>query len=113
METDPKKLEALKHSTPPTNASDLKTFLGMTNYSSCFIRNYSKKTEILRELLKENVKWEWSDRHQNCFDELKEALQSDNVLGCFKVNAITKVIVDASPTGLGAMLLQEQTYESF
>ena len=46
--------------------------------------------------------------HQGCFEELKASLQNDNVLGCFQVTAKTKLIVDASPTGLGAMLVQEQ-----
>ena len=46
--------------------------------------------------------------HQQSFENLKSSLQEDSCLGCFETNAKTKVVVDASPTGLGTMLLQEQ-----
>ena len=99
MEADPMKIEAIKMAEPPANVSELKSFLGMTNYSSQFIKNYSSKTAKRREFLVEKKKW---------FDELKLSLQGSNVLGCFDVNASTKIIADASPTGLGAMLVQTQ-----
>ena len=108
MEPDPNKLEAIRVAVPPKTVLDLKSFLGMTNYSSNFIPNYSSKTAKLRELLISGKTWEWNHDHQKCFDELKLALQGSNVLGCFDVNARTKVVVDASPFGLGAMLLQTQ-----
>ena len=79
MEPDPKKVEALKHAEPPSTVTDLKSFLGMANYSSYFISIYSQKTAILRDLLKDNEKWEWADTHQKYFDELKEELQRDRV----------------------------------
>ena len=47
-------------------------------------------------------------KHKRCFDELKKSLQGPNVLGCFDVAANTKAIADASPVGLGAMLVQTQ-----
>ena len=108
MKPDPAKVEALENADPPTNLSELKSFLGMTNYSSPFIRNYSDKTATLRELLNKSKKWEWTIKHQQCFDDLKKSLQGPNVLGYFDVTASTKVIVDASPVGLGAMLVQTQ-----
>ena len=108
MQPDPLKVEALKTAEPPSNVSGLKSFLGMTNYSSQFIKNYANKTAKLRELLVEKNKWEWNYAHQKSFETLKHALQESNVLGCFDTKAITKVIVDASPTGLGAMLVQTQ-----
>ena len=108
MEADPMKIEAIKMAEPPANVLELKSVLGMTNYSSQFIKNYSSKTAKLRELLVEKKKWEWNHEHRACFDELKLSLQGSNVLGCFDVNASTKVIADASPTGLGAMLVQTQ-----
>ena len=106
MGADPMKIEAIKMAEPPANVSELKSFLGMTNYSSQFIKTYSSKMAKLRELLVENKKWEWNHEHRACFDELKLSLQGSNVLGCFDVNASTKIIT--SPTGLEAMLVQTQ-----
>ena len=96
MEPDPCKIEALKNAKPPANVSELKSFLGMTNYSSQFIRNYSDRTAKIRELLSRNNKWNWTDDHQKCCNELKNSLHGENVLGCFDIKTNTKVIVDAS-----------------
>ena len=46
--------------------------------------------------------------HESCFNELKILLQGSRELGCFVITAPTKVMVDTSPSGLGAMLLQTQ-----
>ena len=45
------------------------------------------------------------------FDELKKRLASAETLGYFGKNAHTKVIADASPVGLGAVLVQQQGEE--
>ena len=108
MEPDPMKVDAIEKAEPPANVSELKSFLGMTNYSCRFIRNYSDKTAKLRELLREKNEWQWTDEHQRCFDDLQDLIQGTNVLGCFNIKAHTKVIVDASPTEVGAMLVQTQ-----
>ena len=39
------------------------------------------------------------------FEALKEVLSCELVLACFRLNAPTYVISDASPVGLGAILL--------
>jgi len=48
---------------------------------------------------------------QESFDELKKRLSSADTLGYFDKNAPTKVIADASPVGLGALLVQQQGEE--
>ena len=63
---------------------------------------------MLLELLSGKQKWIWTEEHQKCFDDLKGSLEGSNALGCFSNSAVTKVIVDASPVGLGAMLVQMQ-----
>ena len=70
--------------------------------------DYSDKTQKLRELLKHDFNWVWTDDHELAFNNLKKCLSKDTVLGCFEVRAPTKVIVDASPSGILAMLIQTQ-----
>ena len=100
MEPNPRKIEALQQADTPSNVSELKSFLGMAKSM--------EKTEKLRKLLSSDTKWNWTEEHQHSFENLKSSLQEDSCSGCFETNAETKVIVDASPSGLGAMLLQEQ-----
>ena len=45
---------------------------------------------------------------QQSFDELKKRVSSAETLGYFDKNAPIKMIADASPVGLGAVLVQEQ-----
>ena len=54
----PRKVEAIKESEVPTNPSEVRSFLSMTNYVGRFVKNYSSITVPLRELTKQNVKFE-------------------------------------------------------
>ena len=53
----------------------------------------------------------WDQEQQQSFDELKKRLASAEILGYFDKNAQTKVIADASPVGVGAVLVQQQGEE--
>ena len=47
IDPGPDKVDALQNLCAPTNQTQLRSFLGMTNYSSQFIQNYSKLSEPL------------------------------------------------------------------
>ena len=47
---DPKKIDAFANTKQPTTVSEVRSLLGMANYSSKFIKNYATITEPLREL---------------------------------------------------------------
>ena len=107
LSPDPKKVEAVKAFHKPEDAKALKSFIGMATYSSRFIKNYSIITAPLRELLKKNCLWEWSAEHDTAFNNIKSALSSDTVMSYYDSRKSTTVIVDGSPVGLGAILIQE------
>ena len=71
---DPDKVDALQNLRAPTNQTQPRSFLGMTNYSSQFIQNYSTLSEPLRELTRKKTRWVWTDKHQKCFETLKKHL---------------------------------------
>ena len=58
------------------------------------------------------MKFERGSRQQQSFEQLKLLLASAETLAFFDINAPTQVIADASPVGLGAVLVQEQHVES-
>ena len=60
---DPDKVDALQNLRAPTNQTQLRSFLGMTNYSSQFIQNYSTLSEPLLELTRKKTRWVWTDKH--------------------------------------------------
>ena len=104
---DPDKVVSLKEAEPPTDKKELRSFLGMTNFSSKFISNYATLTHPLRNLLRKSVQWHWIDEHQKAFEMLKNALKVDTFLNYYDTSLErTEVICDASPVGVGAMLVQ-------
>lgn len=107
ISADPAKIQAIKSAKSPTNTSEVKSFLGMTNYVSRFIQDYSTITQPIRILTQKNMVWKWETKQQLVFEKLKNSLTSDTVMSYYDQNKSTEIVVDASPVGLGAILSQE------
>nr|XP_034319592.1 uncharacterized protein K02A2.6-like [Crassostrea gigas] len=107
ISADPAKIQAIKSAKSPTNTSEVKSFLGMTNYVSRFIQDYSTITQPIRILTQKNMAWKWETKQQLAFEKLKNSLTSDTVMSYYDQTKSTEVVVDASPVGLGAILSQE------
>ena len=102
------KVDAIKNVAVPESASEVRSFLGMANFSCHFIPNYSNLTYPLRELTKKNVKFEWTAESQKAFDNIKEQLSIKCLNTYYDPNRETKVIVDGSKKdGIGAILAQK------
>ena len=56
---------------PPKNVHDVRRYLGMSGYYRTSLPNYAKVAEPLIDLTRKNVRFHWTDRHQEAFDELK------------------------------------------
>lgn len=104
---DPKKVEALSNTKQPTTVSEVRSLLGTANYSSKFIRNYATITAPLRELTCKNTRFTWTSKHQAAYETLKQALIDSPVMSHFDTSKETSVLVDASPVGLSAILIQK------
>ena len=82
--------------------------LGVCGYVFKFIPNYAELVEPLRRLTRQSIWWTWGKEQVKSFEELKRALSNEPVLACFKLDCPTVLVTDASPVGLGGVLLQEQ-----
>ena len=102
----PRKIEAIQAMTPASNVSELQSYLGMVNYCGRFIKDLATVTAPLRQLTKKNVTFEWKPCHQEDFEKLQNLLTEKKVMAYFNLTKHTQLIVDASPTGLGAILLR-------
>ena len=106
------KVQAVQNATRPTCASEVRSFLGLVNYNGRFIQNLATKSEPLRKLTRQNVPFVWTQKEEEAFQKLKDEISKAETLGYFDLNAEeTRIIADASPVGLGAVLVQKQKGE--
>ena len=91
----------------PKSASDVRSFLGLANYSSRFIPHFATLSEPPRRLTRKEKPFEFGPE-QKSFECLKQKMAEACTLAYFDKNALTKIITDASTVGLGAVLVQEQ-----
>ena len=102
------KVKAITDATEPKNASELRSFLGLAVFNARFIPDFATITEPLRRLTHQNEKYEFGERQKTAFQKLKTAMSEAKTLSYFDPKATTRLITDASPVGLGAVLIQIQ-----
>lgn len=100
------KIIAIKQFREPNTAEEVRSFLGLVNFVGKFIPNLATVTEPLRKLTRQSNTFEWTEIQQKAFDQLKNHLSCESTLGYYDVNDRTQIIADASPVGLGAILIQ-------
>lgn len=130
IETDPDKVAALKTWPKPNNLKELRTFLGFCGYYRRFVKDYSKIVKPLNELtagyppLRKRTKTtvnpekyynpkdlfgdRWTPACQAAFDTIIEKLTTAPILGFADPKLSYILHTDASASGLGAALYQEQ-----
>lgn len=60
----------------------------------------------MRELIKAGAGFNWQEEHQRAFETLKSAVKNVTELAYFEPQRRTRVVADASPVALGAVLVQ-------
>ncbi|XP_058456465.1 uncharacterized protein K02A2.6-like [Malaya genurostris] len=103
---DTDKLESIRNFRAPCSKEETRSFLGLVNYVGKFIPNLATLTDPLRQLTKQQNKFTWNSDHQVAFDNLKRYMTNPVTLGYFDDDDQTQLIADASPVGLGAVLIQ-------
>ena len=104
---DPGKMQDVLNWKPPTNVSEIHSFLGLAGYYRRFIEGFSKLAKPMTALLEKNAKFVWSDKCQANFDELKKRLTTAPLLILPDLSKNFSIYCDASCLGLGCVLMQE------
>ena len=93
---------------PPSNITELRAFLGLTNYYRDYIGHYAEIASPLYELLKKGVTWRWLDEQNRAFNEVKEAFMDADGLAHPNSTDLFILDTDASLDGIGGVLSQVQ-----
>ena len=102
------KVQGISERLRPTNLKQLRSFLGAVNQFNKFIPDLAKLCFPFRTLLKKDNEWNWNTEQENAFTAVNEAIKKATTLNHFKRNCPLRIICDASKSGLGAVLQQEE-----
>ena len=108
VNADPEKVEAMRSYTRLQNLKQLRSFLGLVSYCRRFIPRFSQVAAPLYALTKKDVPYYWTAQCQHTFDQLKQTLTQAPVLVFPHFSKTFILETDASGTGLGAVLSQNQ-----
>lgn len=104
---DPEKIKAMVHWPKPCNIKKVRWFLGLTGYYWRFFKTYGVIERALIDMLKKD-QFMWGEAAQKSFENLKSAMVTVLVLILPDFNRPIILESDASRTGLGDVLMQEQ-----
>lgn len=100
------KVAAIKSFRQPKSSEEVRSYLGLATYVGKFIPDLATITEALRMLTRKDEPFRWETEQEEAFQKLKGIMSDKMTLGYYDVNDRTQLYCDASPVGLGAVLVQ-------
>ncbi|WKA06678.1 hypothetical protein VitviT2T_024568 [Vitis vinifera] len=108
IEVDKAKVELIVKLPSPTTVKEVRQFLGHAGFYRRFIKDFSKLSKPLCELLAKDAKFIWDERCQKSFDQLKQFLTTTPIVRAPNWQLPFEVMCDASDFAIGAVLGQRK-----
>jgi len=86
---------------------DVQKFLGLANYYRWFVKDFAMIAKPLYEITRKDKKWNWGERQQKAFEELKKRFTMKPVLVTLDLDREMRVEVDTSDFVTGEVLLMK------
>ena len=106
----PEKLESIQKILPPRTPKEVKQFLGLIGYYCKFVPRFSDLAQLLNELKREHVAFEWTPICQESFEMLKTSLMTQPILTYPDPSLPYVLFTDASKYAWACVLMQEKTH---
>ncbi|XP_061715536.1 uncharacterized protein K02A2.6-like [Cydia pomonella] len=98
------KLDAISKAATPTNAKELRSFLGLVNFYERFIPHLHGICADLHELTGNRQPWRWTEHENQIFEATKQCITLSKPLTAFDEDRSIFLACDASEKGVGAVL---------
>ena len=107
IKVDPTKIEVVVNWKSPRNVIEVRSFLGLAGYYRRFMRGFFVVSSPLTKLLRKGIKFEWIEKCQNSFEQLKGMLVEAPELMQPTLGKEYTLYSDSSGIGLGCVLMQD------
>ena len=74
----------------PKYVKDVQKFLGLANYYHWFIEGFTSIARPLHDMVKKDKKWEWTEKQEEVFKELKKRFTEEPVLAALDIDKKNK-----------------------
>ena len=107
VKPSPEKVRTVVEWPRPQSVKDVRSFLGLAGFYRRFIKQFSLKARPLTDLTKEKMIWQWTEKEEHAFCDLKRSLVIAPVLRMPDFELPFVVTTDASLVSVGAILEQD------
>ena len=108
IEVDRAKIEVIEKLPPPTSVKGIRSFLGHAGFYRRFIKDFSKITKPLCELLMKDAVFNFNEECLKAFETLKEKLISAPIIVAPDWSLPFEIMCDPSNETVGAVLGQTE-----
>ncbi|KAL4386806.1 hypothetical protein GQ457_09G017360 [Hibiscus cannabinus] len=108
IEVDKAKVEVIEKLPPPATVKGIRSFLGHVGFYRRFIKDFSKISKLLCNLLQQNQPFLFDEDCQSAFKELKKKLISAPIVVALDWTSPFELMCDASDYAVGAALGQRR-----
>ena len=104
-------MDKILNAPPPRTLKQLRSFLGLASFYRKYAPNFAVVAAPLTDATKKGNPNEiiWNDARERAFQELKKRISEPPILRLPDVTRVVILQTDASHTGIGAVLLQEDS----
>jgi len=88
----------------PKSVKDVQKILGLANYYRWFVKDFAKIAKPLHEMMRKEMKWDWGEKQQKVFEELKRRFTTEPVLVTPDLDKEMRVEADVSDFAIGGVL---------
>ena len=103
---DPSLLAANREISPPKNATEVRSFLGLARYYRRYVKNFAAIARPLHALAKKDAVFHWGPDCKDAFDRLKTLLTTSPITAFPDFSLPFWLYTDASTANLSAILAQ-------